>query len=272
MKRSIPASLVLLCAAVLLPAPATAGVYVDFTNQLYGFEASREKSAPDGVWIEEQETVIDQVLYACDGPFTEIPQGSELLYCPHEARAKLVWERTSKCTPIGCGLVLLPIRTETQLTIAPAEHCAPGDAGVWEVRPTGFETMTAKARAGCIAKAPPPPTERDLRPRYAFEVYLGESLSASDAPAHTTVIACHDWDFNQWSEQTPGPWEHVRCDARYGANLWVRLEGGGDARTNIDPPHTNPCASGNPVYRVDATDIDSAGANPSLEAAHDWCK
>lgn len=275
MKHSIPASLVLLCAAVLLPAPATADVYVDFTNQLYGFKASREQDT--GYELRKDETVVVQVLYACDGPFTEVPQGSELLYCPHEAHAKLVWERTTETcrhgAPCSWPIGLDPTRIETQRTIGPVAHCAPDDVGVREVRATGFEKMSVKARPGCIAKAPPPPAEPEQwRPKYAFEVYLGESLSGRDAPAHTTVIACHDWDISQWSEQTPGPWEHVRCDARYGAIVRVRPESRGDVVTTIEAPYRNPCTEGNPVYRVNATGLDSADAYPTLEAEHEWCK
>lgn len=112
-----------------------------------------------------------------------------------------------------------------------------------------------------------PAAAEEWRSQYRFEAYLGASLSERGAPAHTTTIACHDWDDNQWSELKPGPWEHVRCDARYGASIWVSFHDGAGVGGKIDPPLRNPCAEGGPVYRVQATPDD-----PIVEIEHDWCK
>ena len=111
-----------------------------------------------------------------------------------------------------------------------------------------------------------PAGAEEWRPKYAFEAYLGESLSADDAPGHTTTIACHAWDL-QWSELKPAPWEHVRCDARYDAIVWVSFDNGVGVRGHIDPPRTNPCAEGSPVYRVQAYPD-----RPTLDIEHEWCK
>ena len=109
--------------------------------------------------------------------------------------------------------------------------------------------------------------------QYAFKAHLGNVLGTDGAPANTTVIACHDWDRNQWKDHTVQPWQTVDCDARYGANVWVKLHvSGKEFWGNINAPHTNPCGYGRPVYDVDLTgDGDINDTDTSLEITRYRC-
>ena len=107
---------------------------------------------------------------------------------------------------------------------------------------------------------------------YFFQVMIGDRLiSPSTVPApETVVIACHSRDRNAWIDETIELWERRWCDARYGANLWVRFDGGEEARVQVDPPPENPCiGSKEPAYRIDLVSGD--GEMPALEAEHPYC-
>lgn len=65
----------------------------------------------------------------------------------------------------------------------------------------------------------PTPTERDLRPRYYFEVGIGDALHAADfKPTWTARLACHSHDLNTWIdrklERRPRLRDHPRCGRR----------------------------------------------------------
>ena len=134
--------------------------------------------------------------------------------------------------------------------------------------------------SNCYADAAPPPpspspTARDLRPRYYFQVGIGDALRAPGyQPAWTARLACHSLDLNLWIDETIDPWERVWCDARYGAHVWVtfKIAGGITTHEPIDPPLTNPCAAGGPAYEITQDRYEGVTISTALEHEQVGCR
>lgn len=164
MKKSILASLVLLCAALNLPVYAnTNGVYVHVTDAFYGFRIETQRADfTEGKreWFDEL-TVAHRAFYACNGSgsFTELREGERLRYCSRSAEVKLVWKReTTQVNPGGIG----PISTNPThvaytedyrvVDDGDAGHCDTGEAVIWDVGASGSFSSpyaTASMRSYC---------------------------------------------------------------------------------------------------------------------------
>lgn len=163
MKKSILASLVLLCAALSLPVYANSnGVYVHVTDAFYGFRIETGRTDPTGQymrWFDEL-TEAHQASYACNGSgsFTELREGDRLRYCSRSAEVKLVWKR--KTTDVSPGHQ--PLFTNPTSVTYPedyrvvddgdAGHCDTGEAVIWNIGAGGSFSSpyaTASMRSYC---------------------------------------------------------------------------------------------------------------------------